>query len=338
VLLLSWEMNAGLRQTYFNSKRLHFSRLIPISSSSSFSESVAAETPRTQQYLRSLSLPPPGEVLDVYIICHANDQHALQARLESSSDLNYSYLDIQQLGNRIKAKNGYSNSDATPLLLHLLADKPPRSHYADSEHTHVFLLWQLRWLLFGLAAATMLVSALWSGAEFFQARDFVAETEPLNIQAEHVKQQTQQIQHGFANTGIPAADMKTAVMISRKLRLYTPPAEEYLRGLTLVLNKFTQIKVDKLSWQSSAAEAAPSAYPAQIISLDGNLAIFGNDFRKALDYLDRFQQALAQQGYTVTAQKLPLDITSKGSLSGDAKSAEGSAAKFTLKIIWRQKE
>jgi hypothetical protein len=40
----------------------------------------------------------------------------------------------------------------------------------------------------------------------------------------------------------------------------------------------------------------------------------------------------------VTAQKLPLDITSKGSLSGDAKSAEGSAAKFTLKIIWRQKE
>jgi len=32
VLLLSWEKDAGLRQTYFNNKRLHFSRLIPFSS------------------------------------------------------------------------------------------------------------------------------------------------------------------------------------------------------------------------------------------------------------------------------------------------------------------
>ena len=170
VLLLSWEKDAGLRQTYFNNKRLHFSRLIPINSNGSFSESVATETPRTQQYLKSLSLPPPGEMLDVYIICDANDRLALQTRLESSSELRYTYLDIQELGKRIKTKDTIHDSDATPLFLHLLASKPPSSHYANSEHTHFYLLWQLRRLLFGLAAATIIVSALWSGMAFWQGQ------------------------------------------------------------------------------------------------------------------------------------------------------------------------
>jgi hypothetical protein len=338
VLLLSWEKDAGLRQTYFHSKRLHFSRLIPISANSTFSESVAAETPRTQQYLKSLSLPPPGETLDAYIICDANDRVTLQTRLEADSELRYTYLDIQTLGKRVKSGNDYSNSDATPLFLHLLASNPPNSHYADSEHTHFYMLWQLRYLLFGLAAVTAIVSALWSSTNFWQGRYYVAETEPLHIQTEHIRQQIQQVQSSFANTTVPAADMKTAVLLARKLNQYTPPAEEILRGLTLVLDKFTQINVNKLAWQTSAADAAPSVYPAQVITFDGSLADFGNDYRKSFAYLDRFQQALTQQGYTVSAQKLPLDISSKGSISGDTQKGDSNSAQFTLKIIWRQKE
>ena len=338
VLLLSWEKDAGLRQTYFNNKRLHFSRLIPINTNSTFSESVATETPRTQQYLKSLSLPPPGEMLDVYIICDGNDRSALQSRLETSSELRYTYLDIRELGKRIKTKDNYSSSDATPLFLHLLANKSPGSHYANSEHTHFYLLWQLRRLLFGLAATAITVSALWSGMAFWQAQNYVADTEPFNIQTEHIKQQMQQIQHSFANSTVPAADMKTAVLLTRKLNEYAPPAEEFLKDLTLVLDKFPQIKVDKLAWKTSAADAAPSAYPAQVMTFEGSLTGFGSDIRQALSYLDRFQQALKQQGYTVTEQKLPLDISSKGSISGDARKTDGSSAQFTLKIIWRQKE
>ena len=338
VLLLSWEKDAGLRQTYFNAKRLHFSRLIPISSNSSFSESVVDETPRTQQYLKSLSLPPPGEILDVYIICDANDRLALQNRLEADSELRYTYLDIQELGKRFKSKNDYADSDATPLLLHLLASKPPASHYANSGHTHFYQLWQLRRILFGAAAAIALVSLLLSGTEFMQSRDYIAQTEPLNMQTEHVRQQTQQIQRTFANSTVPAADMKTAVLLARKLSFYAAPPEDVLHPLTLVLDKYTQIKVDKLAWQSSAADAAPSAYPAQVITFDGSLVDFGNEYRRALNYLDGFQQALTGQGYTVSVLKQPLDVSSKGSISGDAQKNDGNPAQFTLKIIWRQKE
>ncbi len=338
VLLLSWEKDAGLRQTYFNSKRLHFSRLIPISSNSTFSESVSTETPRTQQYLKSLSLPPPGEVLDVHIICHADDKQALQSHLSGSGDLHYTYLDVQELGSRFKAKNTYTDSDATPLLLHLLASKPPSTHYANSDHTHFNSILRLRRILFGLAAVTMLVGSLWSGISFMQGQDYAAETAPLKTQTEQVRQQTQQIINSFANTTVPATDMKTAVLLARKLDKYNPEPKDIIRDLTLVLDDFARIKVNKLAWQASATDAAPSPYPAQVMTFEASLADFGSDYRKALDYLERFQQALTQRGYTVSAQTLPLDVSSKGSISGESQKSDGKPAQFTLKIIWRQKE
>jgi len=43
LLLLSWEKNAGLRQSYFLDKRLRFSRLTPLSTNSSFADVIATE-------------------------------------------------------------------------------------------------------------------------------------------------------------------------------------------------------------------------------------------------------------------------------------------------------
>ena len=75
-----------------------------------------------------------------------------------------------------------------------------------------------------------------------------------------------------------------------------------------------------------------------LVEVKVSLADFRGDYRKAFGYLDRFQQALTQQGYTVSAQKLPMDISSRGSISRDARSNDGAPAQFTLKIIWRRKE
>ena len=338
VLLLSWEKHAGLRQTYFNQKRLHFSRLTPISNNNSFSESVSTETPRTQQYLKSLSLPPPGELLDVYIICHADDKQAIESRLQNTPDLHYSYLDIQTLGKSLKAKTVYPDSDATQLFLHLLATKPPASHYANSSHTHFYQLWQLRWILFGLAATVAMAGILWSCISFIQGRDYVSETEPLINQASQLQRQAEDIKGKFPITTVPATDMKTAVGLTRKLSNYAPLPEEILSGLSQVLDQFERIHTSKIVWQTSAADAPPSAYPAQVITFDGELFEFGTDYRSALAYLDNFQLALTQQGYTVSAQKLPLDLSPKGSISGELQAKSEKSAQFTLKLIWRQKE
>ncbi len=336
VLLLSWEKSSGLRQTYFKNKKLYFSRLTPISESGSFCTAVAEETPRTQQFLKSRSLPPPGDVLDVHIICHAKDRAELHALLPGSNDLHYTYLDIEELARRRNCKHQFTDSDATPIFLNLLATNAPVAHYANSDHTHFFLLWQLRRIFYGLAVVSLLVSLSWSGIAFWQSRDLVAETEPIRLQAAQLQQQTQQTQANFGNTVISAADMKTSVLLARSLSEYAPTPRDLLYELSAVMENFPRISLRKLAWQTSAADAAPSPYPAQVITYEGELTEFGNNHRRALDYLERFQQALAQHGYTVSAQALPLDISPKGSISGDIKTAADKPAQFTLKIIWRR--
>ena len=341
VLLLSWEKHAGLRQTYFNAKRLHFSRLTPLDSSHSFSDLVASEATRTHQYLKSLSLLPQGYALDVHIICHAHQRQELAAKLHSDSDMRYAYLDIQELGQQLKSKSRYTDSDATPLLLHLLAAKPPRGHYAAAKHTHFFHLWQLRRGLFGLSVALAAASVLWSAANIWQSGRLSGDSESLRMQADQLSQQAQQITSGFPNSLATASDMKTAVLLLHKLDSYSPPPQKILAGLSATLNAFPLIQVNKLSWQTSmAADTAPSdgttaSAPAQVILLSGELKEFSGNYRSVLNYLERFQQALIERGHSVTALTLPLDISPKGSIAADVGKGDTKPAQFSLKIIWR---
>ncbi len=347
LLLLSWEKHAGLRQTYFDAKLLRFSRLTPMNNGNSFSETVAIEAARTQQYLKSLSLLPPGQALNVSIICHADDRRELEARLSDNTDMHYTYLDIQELGQRIKSKTDYADSDATPLFLHLLATKPPRSHYAAAAHTHFFQLLRLRRSLLWLSAALTAASLLWSAANVWEGRWLNDESESLKVQTNRSSQQAQQIIRNFPNTIASATDMKTAVLLARKLSSYTPPPQMILEGISKTLEDFPRLRVDKLSWQTSAApdtlipnttppgSAAPNS-PAQVIMLSGELTEFAaGDYRNALNYLERFQQDLTQRGYSVTALTLPLDISPKGSIATGAGDDNTTPAKFSLKIIWR---
>jgi hypothetical protein len=127
--------------------------------------------------------------------------------------------------------------------------------------------------------------------------------------------------------------MKTAVLLARSLNQYSHPPQEIIYELSAALESFPRITLNNLSWRTSPEDAAPSQYPAQVITFIGSLAGFGNDHRGSLAYLEKFEQALIQRGYAVSATALPLDITSKGSISGQ--SANDSQGQFTLKIIWR---
>jgi hypothetical protein len=339
ILLLSWERNAGLRQTYFNDKQLYLSRLSPIGDSSSFSNVVAAETMRTLQYLKNLSLLPLGETLHAYIICHADDRRSLEQNLLGANDISYHYLNIQELGTQLKSEDAYPDSDATGLLLRLLAAHPPVTHYAPAEYTHFYSLSQLRNRLFQLSALTAAACLLWSATSLWQGYALNAESGTLEQQAQQLAQRTQEIIQSFPHTLASPADMKSAVTTLRALSAYSPPPQTVWNKLSLALNDFPRIRVDHLSWQTSALSSAGSNNtelqgPGMIVS--GELEDVNGNYRGALDYLDRFQQALKQQGYQVAALTLPLDISSKGSIADNAGGTQEKPALFSLKITWSQ--
>lgn len=278
-------------------------------------------------------------MLSVHIICHANDRAQLDAQLSSNRNMLYAYLDLQQLGKRIKSKYHYSDSDATPLLLNLLATQPPRANYATPAQTHYFKLWQTQRGLFGLAAATALVCLVWSTLSFIEGSGVNEEIDTFKTQAIVMMHETQQITQTFpkatqgsVGSTASASDMKTAVSLMRKLQIYSVPPEQILKGLAATLDSFPRIRTNKLSWQISAT----GNLPEQVITFNGELADFGNDYRGALNYLEQFQLMLTRAGYYVTPIKLPLDFSTQGSISADSSDSSDKPSEFSLKIIWRQ--
>ena len=346
LLLLSWEKHAGLRQTYFDAGMLRFSRLTPIKDDSSFGTAAGTEAARTQQYLRSLSLLPPESALNVSIICNALDRHELETHLHDDADLHYGYLDIQQLGRQIGSKTIYSDSNATPLFLHLLAAQPPHSHYAAAEHTHLIQLLYIRRSLLGLSAAFITASLLWTASNIMASIALDDEGMALKTQSGELSQQTRQITQNFPHALVSATDMKSAVILSRNLDNIFPPPQIILDGLAHTLDGFQNIRIAKLSWQANSVEAgttsattaqeiATTIAPAQVILLNGELEKFSGDYRAALAHLERFRQALIQRGYGVTALTLPLDISPQGSIAADTCDGGTKSAQFSLKITWR---
>jgi len=155
--------------------------------------------------------------------------------------------------------------------------------------------------------------------------------------------QSQQITQGFHNdiqnkdgSVVSASDMKTAVTLFRKLQFYSVPPQQILKELSTALNSFPRIRTIKLSWQASNLPG--SSYPSQVITFDGELTDFGKNYRSALEYLQRFQLALTRAGYTVTPVKMPLDFSSKSSISADIREGTDKPSGFSLKIIWRAQE
>ena len=338
LLLISWEKFSGLRQTYFSEHRLQISRLTPLHAGLTFQDAVVKELIRTYQYLKSLSLLPSGQLLDVLILCHADDRRELRDKLSQDPDMRYDFADIEEVGTQLKIDYHFTDSDASQIFLHQLAVSRPPTHYANAEHTHYHGLWQLRRALNWSSGVLLLISLLWAGVTVLQSGGNASEAETIKIRTQRLVKETQQITQNFPGMHAPAADMKASVSIMRKLDQYQPAAQIILQPISAALDRYPQIQINELAWQGDAKEPVANNtradLPAQIIMLKGDLQGFGNDYRAALAYLDRFQLELGIRGYQVTALTKPLDVSPSGSLD-DRREATKNKLAFSLKLVWR---
>lgn len=338
LLLISWEKNSGLRQTYFSDHRLQISRLTPIHSDNYFNNAVVKELARTYQYLKSLSLLPAGQMLDVRIICHAQDLDELRNALPSNADMRYDFADIVEVGRQLNISHSFTDSDATQIFMHQLLARRPKSHYANAEHTRYFTLWQLRLALNWTAGVLLLVSTLWAVAAIWQNSGSGSEAEALRLQVQRTLKEVELITQTLPAHTVAPADMRSGVEVMRKLESYQPLPLTFLRPLSTALDQFQQIHLLQLDWKRSAeepvAENTLADVPAQVITLTGNLKGFESSYRSALDYLDHFQHELGKRGYLVTVLSQPLDVSPSGSLATQRVERE-NALGFSLKLVWR---
>src|SRR5574340_565768 len=338
LLLISWEKSAGLRQTYFSDHRLQISRLTPIRADLTFQQAVIKELSRTYQYLKSLSLLPSGQTLDVRLLGHSHDLNKLQLELPTSSGMNYDFADLGNLARQHNIDYRFTDSDASQIFLHHHAARPPQTHYANATHTHYFTLWQLKYAL-NLVSGTLLFGMLlWGVANLWQSSNDAPEAASLKALAQRTQSEAQKITLTFSHTYAPAADMKAGVSVMRRLNQHDSAPSDILQPISAILGHHPQIELDGLAWRMDAAEpVAPNTLadvPAQVIILKGRLIDFANDYRAALNYLENFQRQLAAQGYQVAVQAKPLDVSPSGSIT-DQREAQNNALGFSLKVSRR---
>jgi hypothetical protein len=355
ILLLSWQKHAGLRQTYFIESNLRFTRLTAGVEEHNLVERVVGESSLTIKYLASLSLLPSDHPLDVCVVCDAATRRELEARLRTGPDTRFHYLDTRDLPGKVGYKGPLEGADATPLLLHSLAKSPPPNQYGNAGHTHFYSLWRLRRGLQAAAAAVLVASAGWSLVNLWQAY-------ALNLRADNLAEESRKLEStyrsltaDFPKTTTNTHNMKLAVATIEKLSAYSPPAEAVLDLVSRALEKFPNIQINKLSWESSfspdsagggtggAAAAAPPPpspqdLPAEVILLDAEIWPFNNDYRKALDTVEEFRKTLTDDlGLEVKVVTLPLDLRPEATLSGGAEQSGVRRAPFSLRMVWRRK-
>ncbi|OGS90638.1 MAG: hypothetical protein A2Z95_04185 [Gallionellales bacterium GWA2_60_18] len=336
LLLISWEKYAGLRQTYFSDHRLQISRLTPIHGDISFTDTVVRELTRTYQYLKSLSLLPAGQTLDVLILCHADDHARLQdGRLPDSADMRYSFIELADIARQLKIDYHFADSDSRQVFLHQLAAKPPKVNYADTPHLHYYSLWQLRHRLAWLSAILLLGSMLLSAATIWQGSLDADEADSIQSQAQRTLAEAEQITRAFPNTYASASDMKAGVTTMRRIAQLSHLPGETLLPISAALDSHPQLELDELSWQTDPDTATGSADAHfHIVTIKGRLTGFASDYRAALNYLDDLQRGLTAQGYLVTILSKPLDV-SPGSNIADQREMREDGLGFSLKLSQR---
>jgi hypothetical protein len=361
VLLLTWESRAGLRQSYFINNQLRFTRLTGSVEHDRLVERVTSETTLTVKYLASLSLLPTDHPLDICILCDAADRAELQARLRTDPARRHIYLDLRELAARLGYRGELKGSDATPLLLHALAKKPPPNQYGNAEHIHYYSLWRTRRALLVLAAALMVATGGWSLYQVWDGVNLKSRVAELVTETRNLEEAYRRLTADFPKTGLSSANIRLGVTAAQRLAAYSPPPRELLGRLSTVLDAFPSVQVGSLSWEASfkpeavgaagasgpagtpapdivPTQVAENALPAQVMILNGEIWPFHGDYRAALDVVERLRAALAQQDLEAAALKLPLDLRPEATLAGGADDQmTARRAPFSLRIIWRRK-
>lgn len=364
LLLITWERDAGVRQTYFKNGHVSFSRLSPLATGphvdaglqpavgAQFTATVIHEAARTVQYLQSLSLLPSERPMQVAIVCSREDREALAARLQDSPRVRYAYLDIGELAARLGYRDSLPDSDATGLLLHALVKSRPPNQYAAAQHTHYHALGEARRLARAAVLATGLGLLLWAGLDVWQGMNFSRRAEQLNVQLQSLERQHQAIRATFPPTPRAASEMRRVVLATRALAQSSPSPVEALSGIGQVLEAFPGLRLTQLSWQitthpESIEKSAPgrpraaSPQPAspgltlyRVVLLQGEVHPFRHNYREALEQVEALAAELTRRGFSVERLELPLDLRPQASLAGqsDAPEAERRAV-FALKIV-----
>ncbi len=362
-LVLSLQSVSGLRQSFFHNGRLRLSRLarMPVYGSESYAPHIHSALEKTCRGLDELRLVTPQAPLHVYFLLGGELQRELRNEYQRQESIICHFCDLDETAARL----GFTPATPAPFsdlffIQQLLARRPVNC-YAGAAEMRYFSMRRLRGLAAGAGVLALLGSAGWSGAELWRGLSLKRQAAAAAAQAQHYAARIEQAREQLPDLPAAPADLKAAVDIAGLLARYKSSPLAAAQLLSKGLERFPNIRVNRLTWSVAAdparvaapataaapgrAAASPAAGPAAAVSpgrgwavshvalLEGVIDPFDGDFRAAIALVKRFADVLRKQtpAPRVEILSLPLDLGSGAALQGDSRAAPDQA-QFALRL------
>ncbi|MEO7404728.1 MAG: hypothetical protein ABIU95_13750 [Burkholderiales bacterium] len=356
---------AGLRQTLVRDAQVRFSRLGPLDPTevdqpTRVAAAFAGETVRIHQYLTAVRVLARDEpALDVVLVAPAGRRALVQGAASDTPQIHYRVLDVNEVADQIGLRGIPQGAGAEVLYLHLVAQQAPRDQYLGENLRTGYRLYQARRALLAAGAIALAVCAMFAGFQWWTIYDVRGQTEQLRAETRTLEDTYRRVTQGFPKIPTTVDNLKLTLQQFGAVQKRATAPEALLREVAAVMAEWPNVELDAIAWEQgvagqkargndgskAAAPTAPGTTPpkdssagayyevARVTARITGVAV--NDYRTVADNVNGFLEKLrARPGLEVLARKLPFDIGSETSLSGDigAPSGPDSAPVFLFTV------
>lgn len=355
-LLISMS-TGGLRQTYFEHGKMHFSRLTPLTSlePDEVAASCLMEATKTYQYLVGQRQIKRGTTLTTVIAAGDDLALPLQSACRSNAEIEFEVTALTTLAKSAGLKTPPVGSSIDFVLIHRLLARLPKHQFAPREHRRLFRIWQLRTGIQSTAIAILFTALLLGGYFTLQWVDLSQSNQQLQQQVSDDTRRYQSLLTSLPQIALGPDDLRSAITGFEHLQKRSDGFNPLLAHLGKALSEMPAIELLKLDWSltqhfaGKAAIPATSATPAtpatgtpavkpiawHILDIEGRLpATMASDQRAMIELIDRFAARLQRDGVEVLLTKRPIDVESAKSYKSGAQATDPEAATphFSLRI------
>ncbi|WP_200919832.1 hypothetical protein [Duganella sp. Leaf126] len=253
---------------------------------------------------------------------------------------------------------------ADTMLLALLAKTCPASHYTLGPLRRYYQLWLARRRLYAAAATVAVVAVCAIAINLWQAWEARADSARLAQEAQQFDRRYNAVMAAMPPRVTSTANMRAAVNVERMLVTQGPSPWQMVAMVSAALEQAPQVRLLQLGWKvdlpgqpasapvvvgnggaGAGAAGAPMssllagipARPPQSLLLEAEILSPEDDYRNAVETMNRFAQQLARHPrLVVQVDKPPIDTRSTVRLDGKAGAAAvAPRATFTLNLVWK---
>jgi len=350
----------GVRQSFFDQGKLHFSRLSQLATHSldEIGRASVTDSAKIFHYLVVQRQIPSGVALRTVVLAHAGQIPQLRDYCLNTEELTFEFMDLATIARQQGLKDAPLDSNADDLFIHCLATKPPAQQFAPANERRFYKLWQIRFALTSAAWIVLggcLLFAAKTGYGLHQLGGTIAATKALTATDSG---RYNSILAGLPEISVTPDNLRVLMGRIETLQKRAPALEPLLVHLSLALNDFPRIELARLTWKIvdrldgggpkisvDANQRGTGVAPAVVTATEVNWAVIElqaqlplslvSDQRAQIELIESFVARLRDPGTDVRILSRPFDIESDKSLKSAGEKGEAQPAdvpKFALRI------